>query len=78
MGAKRAETRRRVLKTGFIILSDKGAKLECVVRSSSASGATLQVSATVDIPRNFDLLIEGVRRHCRMIWRNDTQIGIAF
>jgi len=75
---KRADARRRVLKTAFIIFSDKAPKLECTVRNLSESGATLQLSTTVGIPKTIDLVIEGVRRQCRIVWRIETQIGTRF
>jgi hypothetical protein len=75
---KRAAPRRRVLKTAYIVLSAKAPKIECTVRSISKTGASLQVSTTVGIPKSFDVVIEGVRRHCHSVWRNDTKIGITF
>lgn len=75
---KRIASRRRVLKTAFIIISDKAPKIECTVRNVSETGAALQVSTTIGIPQHFDVLIDGARRHCRSQWRTDTKIGIMF
>jgi len=75
---KRADARRRVLKTAFIIFSDKAPKLECTVRNLSESGATLQLSTTVGIPKTIDLVIEGVRLLCRIVSPTETQIGTRF
>ena len=74
----RRAARKRVLKTGYIVFSDKAPKLECAVRNVSETGASLQVSATLGIPTNFDAIIDGVRRRCRSVWRTDTRIGVAF
>jgi hypothetical protein len=68
----------RVLKTGYIVFSDKAPKLECTVRNVSDTGASVQVSTTVGIPANFDVIIDGARRHCSSVWRTDTKIGIEF
>jgi hypothetical protein len=70
--------RRRVLKTGYIVISDKAPKLECTVRNISETGASIQVSTTIGIPSSFDVIIDGTRRHCSSVWRTDTKIGIAF
>ena len=70
--------RRRVLKTGYIVISDKAPKLECTVRNISETGASIQVSTTIGIPSSFDVIIDGVRRHCSSVWRTDTKIGVAF
>jgi len=67
---KRVAARRRVLKTGYIVISDKAPKLECTVRNVSETGAALQVSTTIGIPTSFDAIIDGVRRHCRSVWRD--------
>jgi hypothetical protein len=75
---KRVAARRRVLKTGYIIISDKAPKLECTVRNVSDTGASIQVSTTIGIPSIFDVIIDGARRQCRSVWRTDTKIGIAF
>ena len=75
---KRVAARKRVLKTGYIIISDKAPKIECTIRNISETGAFLQVSTTFGIPTNFEIIIEGIRRHCRSVWRTDTKIGIAF
>ena len=78
MENKRVAARRRVLKTGYIVISDKAPKLECTIRNVSETGAALQVSPTIGIPTSFDAIIDGVRRHCRSVWRTDIKIGVAF
>jgi PilZ domain-containing protein len=78
MGDNRAGSRRRVLKSGWIIFSDKAAKLECTVRNLSEAGASLQISTTYGMPSNFALIIDGVRHSCRIVWRTDTRLGVAF
>ncbi len=70
--------RRRILKNAQIILGEKAPKLDCAVRNLSDTGACLQVSTTYGIPSTFEVIIEGVRRTCRSIWRTDTKIGVTF
>ena len=78
MSEKRVASRRRALKSAFIIIAEHAPKLECTVRNISETGAGLQVSTTIGIPKNFDVVIDGIRRHCRSVWRTDTKIGVAF
>lgn len=78
MQEKRSIFRKRILKTAQIILSEKAPKLDCAVRNLSQTGACLQVSTTYGIPANFEVVIEGVRRACRSVWRTDTKLGITF
>ena len=78
MNEKRTAVRRRVLKSAFIVISEKAPKLECSVRNLSDTGAALQVSTTIGIPQNFDLIVDGMRRRCHSQWRTDTKIGVMF
>ena len=78
MNEKRIAPRRHVLKSAFIVISEKAPKLECTVKNLSDGGAALQVSTTIGIPKNFDLIIDGKRHHCRSVWRTDAKIGVAF
>ena len=78
MNEKRGSMRRRVLKTAFIVISDKAPKLECTVRNISETGAALHVSTTIGIPKNFVVIIDGIHHHCRSVWRTDAMIGVAF
>ena len=78
MNEKRSAPRRRMLKTAYIVISDKAPKLECAIRNISETGAALEVSTTFGIPKSFDIIIDGARRHCRSVWRTDTKIGVAF
>jgi hypothetical protein len=75
---KRTIFRKRVLKTAQIVLSEKAPKLDCSIRNLSDTGACLQVSTTYGIPTNFEIIIEGTRRHCHSVWRTDTKIGVMF
>jgi len=78
MNEKRSAYRRRVLKTGRIITSDKAPTIQCTVRNATDTGAALQVSTSFGIPGSFDVIIEGARRRCRSLWRTDTIIGVSF
>ncbi|HEY4406633.1 MAG TPA: PilZ domain-containing protein [Xanthobacteraceae bacterium] len=78
MNEQRASPRRRVLKTGQIVFSDKVPKLACTIRNLSKAGACLQVSTTVGMPASFGLLIDGVRHSCHVIWRTQTRLGVTF
>ena len=77
MYEKRGNLRRRVLKTAFIVISDKAPKIECTVRNISETGAALQVSTTIGIPKSFIVIIDGVHHRCHSAWRTDTMIGVA-
>jgi hypothetical protein len=78
MNEHRLSPRHRVLKTGHICYSEKVPKLECTVRNLSDTGACLQISSTVGMPGSFDLIVDGARHTCRIAWRTETRLGVAF
>jgi hypothetical protein len=78
MNENRRASRRRVLKSATIEF-DRGAH-SCAVRNLSEAGAALDVPFALAIPHEFKLITETdqVSRHCRVIWRKDNQLGVAF
>lgn len=78
MNEHRNAPRHRVLKAGTIEFG--GGAIDCVVRNLSDTGAALEVSSPVGIPDRFTLVIaqEHVSRPCRVMWRKEKRIGVAF
>jgi hypothetical protein len=75
----RKSLRRRVFKAATIEFNRAGG-ISCIVRNISEGGACLDVASPVGIPSDFDLHI-GDSAHgqpCRVIWRGQTRIGVAF
>jgi hypothetical protein len=79
MKEKRTVARHRVLKSGTIEFNRAGG-ISCTVRNLSNTGAALAVASPLGIPDTFDLVIAGddVRHSCRIVWRKEKQIGVAF
>lgn len=75
---KRAAQRTRVLKAGMIEFP--GGAFSCMVRNLSNKGAALDVPSLTGIPDEFSLHlpIEGLRFHCRSVWRKERRIGVVF
>ena len=78
MEERRDNGRNRILKTGAIEFN--GGAIDCVVRNISDSGAALDVASPVGIPEHFILSIlpDGSRHECRVAWRKQKRIGVAF
>jgi hypothetical protein len=79
MGEKhRFAPRRRVLKAG--VISVGGGTIDCTVRNISDTGAALEVVTPLYIPDRFKLIVQsdGLNRSCRIVWRKERRIGIAF
>ena len=74
----RRASRRRVLKSATIEF-DRGAH-SCAVRNLSEAGAALDVPYALAIPHEFKLIMETdqVSRYCRVVWRKDQRLGVAF
>jgi hypothetical protein len=75
---RRATSRARIDKSGKIIVSDNAPKIECTVSDLSVDGASLKVSSTLVVPARFDLVIDNSRHTCRVVWINETQVGVMF
>lgn len=78
MDEKRHDPRMRMLKSGRIATTERAPKIDCTVRNLSATGACLQVTTTFGLPAAFDLLMEGAKHTCRVVWRTDTRMGVTF
>jgi len=75
----RKSQRERRLKRGSI-LPGNGGTIDCTIRNINSSGACLVVPSPFGIPDRFVLLIpiDKVKRHCRVIWRSATQLGVTY
>ncbi len=76
MNEHRIASRHRVLKSGKIEFG--GGAIDCTVRNISGTGAALDVPSPVGIPARFMLATNGKRLPCRVVWRKEKRIGVAF
>jgi PilZ domain len=78
---ERNSTRHKSLLRGIVYFENSPFATECVVRDLSGSGARLEFAALpLTVAERLDLQIpaRGDRHRCRIIWRSDMEIGIAF
>jgi hypothetical protein len=80
MEQKRTLPRKRTLKRASIVFKGRSATIDCVVRNMSEAGACLKVESPLGIPDEFELTFEAgdIVRRCRVVWRKETQVGVAF
>jgi hypothetical protein len=79
MAEQRRDARPRTLKGAVIAFNNRSSTIDCVVRNLSPGGAMLKVASTVGIPDRFELKMENEDfRWCRVKWRRDDTIGVAF
>jgi hypothetical protein len=78
MDEHRITSRHRVLKAGTIEFG--GGAIDCTVRNLSGTGAALNVTTPVGIPDHFTLVLsaDGSHQACRVVWRKEKRIGVAF
>ncbi|MBR1284847.1 PilZ domain-containing protein [Bradyrhizobium sp. AUGA SZCCT0177] len=74
----RIAPRYRVTKAAKI--EHGGDKIGCVIRDISATGAAIEISDLVRVPREFTLIIpeDRLKLRCRVVWRKEYRIGVAF
>jgi hypothetical protein len=74
---RRKTVRHRAFKGASIEFG--GGAIDCTVRNLSENGATLDVVSPLGIPERFTLHVKGDDvRHCRLVWRKETRIGVEF
>jgi hypothetical protein len=67
--------------TAFIDVGDGAPLHPCAITDISISGARISVTTANDLPSDFSLAMTfhgKVRRHCRVTWRSDAEIGVVF
>jgi hypothetical protein len=77
----RKARREMVRRPGWIALGRGTPLLECTVWDESERGARLVISGAWHAPDAFYLYLSldfSSRRHCRVAWRSDRQLGVEF
>ena len=84
MAWRPAETKtqqlRRVLKGGQILFNGGSSVIDCTVRGLSETGAGLDVSASVGVPKSFKLAIkaDNFEKPCRVLSQTERHIEVEF
>ena len=69
----------RTFLAGKIIFNYGQSTIDCVVRRLTDEAATLEMQSGLGVPDRFQLRLEGRDiQSCRMVWRSDRQVGVAF
>jgi hypothetical protein len=57
-----------------------GITINCLINNISISGAAIEITSPHDIPERFNLVFRADDTHipCRVIWREEERIGVAF
>jgi hypothetical protein len=77
---RRSVGRTRILKGALLFFSEKNGVQSCTVRDVTNRGAGIRAQNLPILPLDFALSFDGFRtvRKCRLIWRQEEFIGVAF
>jgi PilZ domain len=78
---QRQSIREHVQFPAWIDIGDGSRLRRCEVLDVSEGGAKIMVPSQDELPKEFWLVLTNDRtrrRHCRMVWRSDTQVGVAY
>jgi hypothetical protein len=77
---RRSVGRTRIDRTAMLFYHGRASVFSCCVRDVTNAGAGLRLKALDVIPVKFDLSFDNFRtvRQCRLIWRDDDFLGLAF
>jgi hypothetical protein len=78
---KRKNLRRFITYPAFIDLGDGSPPRACTLCDASQEGALLAVAEPNSVPDEFILALSSdgaARRHCRVKWRTEDQVGVEF
>jgi hypothetical protein len=81
MEKEKRKARRRPLRYSAWIALDDDILQGCALSDISDLGARIDVEDSKALPDSFCLMLSGrgsARRECRVIWRKETQVGVAF
>jgi hypothetical protein len=80
MTDRRKFQRLRTYIKGQIAFNNHCSTLDCLVRNMSENGARIVFPGGVPLPDEFDMALHGKNenRRARMIWRSQTEAGVAF
>lgn len=61
-----------------IVIDGKLPAIDCDVIDFSEGGACLDVPGKPILPLRFELVHDGMRKPCRMVWGRGTRVGVVF
>jgi hypothetical protein len=77
---RRSIGRTKILKEALLFFSEKTGVQSCTVHDVTNGGAGIRTQDLQIMPVDFALSFDGFRtlRMCRLIWRHDDSLGVAF
>jgi hypothetical protein len=60
------------------IVGPKAPVIDCRVVDYSPGGACLEIWGQTKLPNRFELLYDGTKKRCRVVWSAGRRLGVAF
>jgi hypothetical protein len=75
---RRKDPRIPVIKLAMVIANGTETAIDCNMIDLSNGGACLWGKNITDAPDEFDLYYDSIVRRCRVRWRRENKVGVAF
>ena len=77
---RRSVARTKIAKDARLFFAGQIGVQSCIVRDITSVGAGLRIQELPAVPLNFELTFDNFHtaRKCRLIWRVDEFVGVAF
>jgi hypothetical protein len=77
---RRSIGRTKIAKGALLFFTGQAGVRSCLVRDITNVGAGLRIQDFPVLPLSFELTFDNFRtvRRCRLIWRDDDFVGVAF
>ena len=80
MHEKRDIERTRVMRNAKIIIGQDARMVDCTILNLTNRGASVDIADSLVMPDLFQITLDNGRtlRTCRLIWRRNERLGVAF
>ena len=80
MHEKRDIERTRVMRSAKIIIGPDARMVDCTILNLTNRGASVDIADSFAMPDLFQITLDNGRtvRSCRLIWRRNERLGVAF
>jgi hypothetical protein len=78
LGPELRRSARRTVSYPAKIDTGNGSLYACTLADISQTGAKLNSTRGSKLPDEFTLMLGSAHRKCRVVWRNEKQIGVRF
>lgn len=75
---RRKRPRHKVRIDANMVLDEGLMRLSAQIRDASPFGAKMHLREAMPVPERFYVLFENRIEECRLVWQDETEVGIAY